>query len=128
MLSRKPHLARKRKRSRANLTFLRAFWVQSSSITIIASSSYTFDSVLITLLTIAEIVASVRRDDELGTGEDDDDTGDPLPRVRSHQAFAAFLNIQAYLLCQGNDADQCYCLLKDLEIELTKTASSTHIW
>ena len=72
-------------------------------------------------LSNADIIALVRQDDAQG----EDDAGEPLPAVTSHQAFAAFKDIQAYLLCHGSDADKLYCILKDLEIILTQTASNT---
>ena len=68
----------------------------------------------------------VRQESESSPADEyDDDTGDPLPVVSSCQGFAAFTDIQSYLLCYGSDANQTYHLLKDLEIELTKTSSNT---
>ena len=61
----------------------------------------------------ADIVALVRHDNT--DGEEDDDTGDPLPKVTSQQAF---WDIQTYLLCHGRDADQSYRILRNLEILL----------
>ena len=49
--------------------------------------------------------------------DNDDDTGDTLPRVTSQQAMAALSNIQSYLLCNGSDV---YSILRDLEIEIIK--------
>ena len=78
------------------------------------------------LLTSADIVTLVRKNnDTLTDGEDDDDTGDPLPKVTNHQAYAAFQDIQAYLLCNSSGADRSYRILRDLEIELTKVTSKT---
>ena len=56
--------------------------------------------------------------------ENDDDTGDPLPRVTSKQAFAAFMDIQAYLLCHGSEADRAYHIMRDLENELLTPLSN----
>lgn len=67
-----------------------------------------------------DVVALVKQGS--ADGEEIDDTGDPLPSVTSHQAFAAFKDIQAFLLCHGRN-DQSYCILRDLEIMLTETAA-----
>ena len=78
------------------------------------------------LLTSADIVTLVRQNnDTLTDGEDDDDTCDSLPKVTNHWAYAAFQDIQAYLLCSASDADRSYRILRDLEIELTKVTSKT---
>ena len=76
------------------------------------------------LLTSADIVTLVgKNNDTLADGEDNDDTGDPLPKVTNHRAYAVFQDIQAYLLCNGSDADRSYQILRDLEIELTIVTS-----
>ena len=74
-------------------------------------------------LSNADIIALVRQDDDDAQAEDD--TGEPFPSVTSHQAFAALKDIQAYLLRHSSDGDQSYCILRDLEIILTQTASNT---
>ena len=78
------------------------------------------------LLTSADIVTLVRKNnDTLTDGEDNDDTGEPLPKATNHQAYAAFQDIQAYLLCNSSDANRSYRILRDLEIELTTVTSKT---
>ena len=62
----------------------------------------------------------------LTDGEDDNDIGDPLPKVTNHQAYTAFQDVQAHLLCNGSDADQSNRILSDLEIDLTKVTSKTY--
>ena len=67
-----------------------------------------------------DIVALVRQD---SAEVEDDDTGDPLPTVTSHQAFAAFKDIEAYILRHSKDSNRSYHVLRDLEILLTDTSS-----
>ena len=54
-------------------------------------------------LSNADVIALVRQDDDDAQAEDD--TGEPLPSVTSHQAFAVFKEIQAYFVIAVMETD-----------------------
>ena len=71
-----------------------------------------------------DIVSSIRQTSE--EAEEGDDAGDPLPPVTYTQAYAAFLDLQSYLLrsLQGEDTRRLYHLLGSLETELLKAGNN----
>jgi len=68
------------------------------------------------LPTSEDIVRSITQN-LVGEAEDDaDNVGESLANVFYQQANSFFLNIKAFRTTSSSNADQAYCLLKDLEM------------
>ena len=75
------------------------------------------------MITAADIVASVQTPPD--HDDEQDDIGDPVPRVSYQTATEAYKNIQAYLLRNSDNPESTFRILKDLDIALTKASSNS---
>ena len=76
------------------------------------------------IVLLCDIVSSIRQTSQ--ECEEGDDAGDPLPPVTYTRVYAAFLDLQLYLLrsLQGEDTERLYHLLGSLKTELLKAGNN----